>query len=194
MEKILERDFEQALSRVKNILKKGGKEDVRKEKIGVKGKLSYKLFDEEGRIKQEGEDPNLVVTEGDVYICDKLAVTPAFTPIISHTVLGIGWVGAAKTDTWVTTFFAGNSKAMNTGFPQVVSATGSVLRYRSAFAAGEATQDGINEAVLSTAVANADGSKPAGHKILAHGQLAPVVNKGAADTLEVTWEVQFLGA
>ena len=152
----------------------------------------YEQYDETGKLKQEGVIENLVTTTGDRWIADLLADTPTkvlFTN--SYMILGTGWTGASKPDTWVTTGYAGNGKAMDASYPTALLA---VLTFVTTFAAGEATATGINEAAIASADSDGSGGNPGAAYILAHGQISPVVNKSSGDSLVVSWTVTFLGS
>ena len=172
------------------------------ESVGLNGKSGvYMLFDKDGQIKQSGKVDNLVVNDGDDYFVDQLANTPVITAM-DCMVLGTGWTAAAKGDTWVTTGFAGNGHdtigegGLDTGFPKIKPGSGNenILQFQSTFNAGYATQNGIDEAIISNANPDGSGGDPGGSTILAHGELSPTVNKGASDSLVIVWEITFLGA
>jgi hypothetical protein len=79
---------------------------------------------------------------------------------------------------------------LDASYPVLKAAWGSTgdttIIYRATFAAGALEANGINEAVLLNGnTAEAD--------CLAYAQIVPVVNITAADTLQVVWEITFLG-
>ena len=153
---------------------------------------SYVQYDENGNMKQEGVIENLVVTTGDRWIADLLQKTP--TKVLfnnSYMILGTGWAGASKGDTWVTTGYTGNGKAMDTAYPTTALA---VLTFVTTFAAAEGTQTGINEAAIASANSDGSGANPGSAYILSHGAISPSVNKAAGDSLVVNWTVTFLGS
>jgi len=167
-------------------------------KKSIKSKAKYRVvgsyiqYDSSGNEKQSGDICNLVTTSGDQWIADLLADTPTkvlFTN--AYMILGTGWAGSAKSDTWVTTGYAGNGKVMDAAYPTALLA---VLTFRTTFSAGEGTSNGIDEAVIASANSDGSGGNPGAAYILAHGQITPEVNKSAGDTLVLTWTVTYLGA
>jgi hypothetical protein len=132
---------------------------------------------------------NIVTNEGDALIADQLAETPARTKVDnSNGVIGVGdgYVSALKTtDALVNQI--GSNQSMASGYPQLKGSFGApddnVLVYRASFAAGVSTGNGLDEALLGN-----------GTDTLAYAQLNPAVNKGASDTLQIDWELTFLGS
>lgn len=169
-----------------------------KETTGLKGVVRYKLFDQWGNLKQEGKGCNIVTTQGDNYFVDRLS--DASGAAVKLMALGTGTVAVDKADTWVSGYFSANGSA-TTGKGSVAAATNSGtpgnLQYVGTFAAGYATQDGITRAILTNLDPSADGNgTPNGTTTfcVAHGTVTPTVNKGANDTLIITWDISFLGA
>lgn len=165
---------------------------------GLKGVVRYKLYDKDGNLKQTGKGCNIVTTQGDNYFVDQLSdVGGAAVDLIA---LGTGTDAVAKADTWVSGPFSANGTA-TAGGGGVTGATNSGtpgnLQYVGTFSAGYATQDGITRAILTDLDPSADGNgTPNGSTTfcVAHGTVSPTVNKGASDTLVITWDISFLGA
>lgn len=169
-----------------------------KEVTGLKGVIRYKLFDKDGNLKQEGKGSNIVTTQGDRYFVDQLSDVGGVA--VKLICLGTGTANVAKADTWVSGYYSDNGSAA-AGKGSVAAATNSGtpanLQYVGTFAAGYATQTGITRALLTNLSASADGNgTPNGTTTfaVAHGTVSPTVNKGASDTLVVTWDITFLGA
>lgn len=158
--------------------------------MGIKGSVSYKLFDKDLNLKAEGLNHNLVVTEGLAWLADRALTSPAYAQM-GQMVLGTGTATPAAGNTWVAGVFANNGAAAGTAGsvnPGTIAGTANAWRYIGTFAAGYATQNGINEAVVSNATPGTNGSEPAG-QILARALLSPgTINKGASDTLVITWD------
>jgi len=173
------------------------------ESMGLSGKSgAYLLFGEDGQLKQSGRVDNLVVDDGDDYLVDQLADTPAIGAM-DCMVLGTGGsVAPTKGDTWVNTGFAGNGHdtvgegGIDSGFPKIKPGSGNenILQFQATYNAGYATQNGIDEAIISNTDPDGAGGDPGGSTILARGVLSPSVNKGASDSLVIVWEITFLGA
>ena len=174
----------------------------RMESMGLSGKSGAAiLFDSEGNVKQESRIDNLVVDSGDDYLVDQLATTPAIGAQ-DCMALGDGFTSLAKGDTWLTAGYATNGHdtvgegGLDAGYPKIKAGGGNenILQYQATFGAGYATKSGIDEAIVSNVNPDGSGGDPGGSAILAHGEISPVVNKGASDSLVLVWEVTFLGA
>lgn len=163
-------------------------------KMGIKGSVSYKLFDGEGNLKAEGVNHNLVVTEGLAWLADRVLTSPAQGQM-KQFVLGTGTAVPAMGDTWVSGVFGNSGAAAGTAgsvTPGTIAGSAASFRFLGTFGAGYATQNGINEAIVSNAVPGTNGSDPGTSIILAHALLSPgTINKGTADTLVLTWDFTF---
>lgn len=169
-----------------------------KDRSGLTGVVRYKLYSPDGSIKQEGKACNIVTTQGDNYFVDQL--TDAGGAAVDLMVLGTGTAAVDKADTWVSGPFSDNG-TVTAGGGSVSAITNSGtpgnIQYVGTFAAGYATQDGITRVILTDLDPSADGNgTPNGSTTfcVAHGTISPTVNKGASDTLIVTWDITFLGA
>ena len=181
-----------------------------KEKIRVRGKLTVRVLDENGKVKRkapgwfarllkmqgrimESCHHNIVTREGDALIADALLASPAKTKVTSasgYIQVGTGWTGnSVKANTRCNTA-TGAMKALDNGYPALSAAWGSVgdttVTYRATFAAGALNANGINEACLL----NGNSSTA---NCLAYAQITPSVNVTSSDTLQVLWEITILG-
>ena len=168
------------------------------EKTGITGHISWKLIDASGNIKQQGESENIVTTQGDHYYVDQLS--DAGGSVAQLMVLGTGAGTPAKADTWVSGYFEGNGAIAGTAGSVTISthaSSASVLQYVGTFSAGYATQNGITRVGLTNMTPAADGNgtpDDSASFFIAHGTIDPTVNKGASDTLVVSWYHTVLGA
>jgi hypothetical protein len=166
----------------------------------ISGVVTYTLFDVNGKVKQSGTVSNLITNQGDDYYVDRLSDAGAGTA--KQFSLGTGAGTPAKGDTWVSGYFSNNGTAVAGSGAVAVTThpTGgseNTLRYSGTFTAGYATQSGITRIGLSNMNPASDGNgTPNGTTtmFIAHAILDPTVNKGASDTLAVTWDHTFLGA
>ncbi|GHV13799.1 hypothetical protein FACS189491_09250 [Spirochaetia bacterium] len=181
-----------------------------RDRIRVKGMVTVRVFDRDEHIKlrapgwfrrllrmrgrpMERRFHNIVTREGDALIADALMASPAKTKVSSNAgfiQVGTGWTGnSAKTNSRCNTP-AGNLQALDSGYPALQAAWGSVgdttLIYRATFAAGALNANGINEACLLNGNAAASNC-------LAYAQITPVVNVTSSDTLQIQWEITILG-
>lgn len=166
--------------------------------VGLKGHVHYDLYDKDGNLKQRGDGCNIVTTQGDKYFVDQLSDAGAAS--IKLMALGTGTANVAKADTWVSGYYAGNGSAaagQGTVSPITNTGTAANLQYVGTFGAGYATQNGITRAIITNLNPSADGNGTPNSSTtfcIAHGTITPTVNKGASDTLVVTWDISFLGA
>ena len=133
------------------------------------GELQIVLTDKDGNIKQNTTVPNLVVTTGKAVIASRLVGTA--TAIMSH--MAVGTVNTAPAASQTT--LAGESeRAVLTSS----SSTLNEVNYSSTF--GPSTVMAITEAGIFNA--------SSGGTMLCR-TVFNVVNKGADDTLSITWTV-----
>ena len=145
-----------------------------KDNIKTKGTLTLVLTDENGNVKQQDEH-NLVVSAGLAYIASRMKDTAA--TVMSHMAVGAGSTAAAAGNT------ALGSELGRVGLTSTTLVTTSVsndaVQYVATFPAGTGTgavtEAGIfNDAVTGTMLCRT---------------VFAVINKGALDTLTITWKV-----
>ena len=138
--------------------------------IKVTGELKITVTNPEGNVKQEVVVHNLVVTTGKNLIASRLKDTT--DAAMSHMAIGTGSTAAAAGDT------ALGSEAGRVALTSTTVTTNSVA-YVASFGAGTGT-GAITEAGLLNA--------SSGGTLLCRTVFS-VINKGAADTLGITWTV-----
>jgi hypothetical protein len=141
-----------------------------KENPKASGELKIVLRDENGNIKDERIVPNLVVTTGVNYIADRMA--DAAESAMSHMAVGSGSTAAAAGDTTLETEEARVALTSTTQ-------TNEDVVYVASFGAGTGTA-ALTEAGILNSVS--------GGTLLCRTVFA-AVNKGANDTLQITWTV-----
>jgi hypothetical protein len=163
-----------------------------KDRLGVKGHVSYRLIGPDGTVKTSGETDNIVTDKGDA-LFSSLAYTAAPTFNIK---LGKTATAASKTYDAAGGFIPDADsendaqQAMDATYPKVGVAA-NIAKFVTTFAAAAATATWNRVALVdSTESDPADGTKTYAIALLPD---KPVV-KGAADTLEITWTITFLGA
>ena len=144
--------------------------------ISVKGVVSFVLKDAEGNIK-EHHDHNLVVRTGLAYIVSRMKDTSA--GVMTHMALGTSTVAAAATDTALGAEVANGRSVLASTTVVTTTFLNDSLQYVAAFPAGTAT-GALTEAGLFSA--------STGGTMLAR-TVYPVINKGALDTLTITWKI-----
>ena len=140
--------------------------------IKMTGNLKLILTDENGNIKQEEEIKNLVVTAGKGFIASRMK--DATATAMSHMEVGTGTTAAAVGDTTLQTVVASSRTSLTS-----TTVTTNSVAYVCSFGAGVGT-GALTEAGLFNAAS-------AGTMLCR--TVFSVINKGAADTLGITWTV-----
>lgn len=138
--------------------------------IKVTGELRITVTNPEGNITQETVVPNLVVTSGKDFIAERMK--DATTTAMSHMAIGTGSTAAAAGDT------ALGNEAGRVALTST-TVTANAVAYVATFGAGTGT-GAITEAGLFNANSSGD---------MLCRTVFSVINKGAADTLGITWTV-----
>ncbi len=138
--------------------------------IKMTGDLKIVLTDENGQIKHEQEVKNLVVTVGKNFIASRMK--DATATAMTHMAIGSGTTAAAAGDTTLGTELGRVALTSTT-------VTTNNVAYVATFPAGTGTG-----AVTEAGLFNASSSGT-----LLCRTVFSVINKGAADTLGITWTV-----
>ena len=144
------------------------------EQIKAKGIVSFVLRDEHGNIKQQQEQ-NLVVSSGLAYIASRMK--DATAGVMSHMAVGTGTTAAAAGQTALVTESA--RVALTSTTIVTTNVTGDAVQYVATFNPGTATA-----AITEAGIFNAASAGT----MLARVAFS-VINKGALDTLTITWKV-----
>jgi hypothetical protein len=143
--------------------------------IKMTGNLKLVLTDEHGNVKQEEEVKNLVVTVGKNFIASSMAKTTTNSPAaMTHMEVGTGTTAAAVGDTALQTAVASSRVTLTS-----TTVTTNNVAYVATFPAGTGTG-----ALTEAGIFNAASSGT-----LLCRTVFSVINKGAADTLGITWTV-----
>lgn len=137
--------------------------------IKATGDVKIVITGPDGQIKEEQEVKNLVVTTGRNFIAGRMTGT---TTIMSHMAIGSSATAAAAGDTTLGTELG--RVAISSG-----TTSGAVTTYAATFPAGTGTG-----AVVEAGIFNAASSGT----MLCRVTFA-VVNKGANDTMTITWQI-----
>ena len=140
------------------------------DEITVKGRLSIVLIDQLGLVKEEHNFDNLVVTTGKGYIASRMK--DATATAMSHMAVGTGTTAAAVGQTALVT--EANRQALTS-----TAVSGGDVTYSATFGNGQGTG-----ALTEAAILNASS----GGTMLCRTVFS-VINKGANDTLAITWTV-----
>lgn len=167
--------------------------------VGLVGYGVIELVDETGRLKSVQPFANIVTNQGDTYYCNMALVglnSITAPTLVSRMKLGTGTTAAVKsagTNEVIQTYITGSVAAFDASFPTKSTASansGATATYKTTWAAGTATNSAITEATITSSTADSQGA--------ASDTISRVtfsaVNKGASDTLAITWTHKFLGA
>ena len=141
------------------------------EQLKLRGDLNIKVLDAEGKVKEERDEKNLVVTAGLTFICSRMAGTAK--NVMSHMALGTGntAAGASQTDLVSIT---GSRVALDSSTPSTSS-----IVYVATFGPG-VSSGAITEAGIFNASSSGD---------MLCRTVFSVVNKAAGDTMVITWTI-----
>lgn len=169
--------------------------------LGLVGYGVAQLLDDTGRTRLLVPFANTITDAGDTYVAGKIIAaiapaSPAAPTAASGMKLGTGTTAVSKsggTGTALTTYLTASNLAFDATYPQS-SALGTNLGtnaiYRTTWAAGVATSATINEVVIVNDAATNATTTAANTYSRA---VITTVNKGAADSLVITWNWKALG-
>ena len=144
------------------------------ENIKANGLVSFLLVDQFGNIRQK-EEHNLVVTTGLSYLISR--AKDATATAMSHIAVGTGTTAAATTQSVLVGEVA---RVVLTSTTQVTTTvTGDAIQYVATFAAGSGTAALTEAGIFNAASAG----------IMLARTVFAVINKGALDTLTITWKI-----
>lgn len=141
------------------------------ENLKVKGRLNIVLKNSAGEVKDTREVDNLVVNTGLAFITSRMGGTS--DAVMSHMAIGSGTTAAAAGDTDLESIL-GSREALDSTTPST-----NTIVYVASFEAGEGTG-----AVTEAGIFNAS---TAGTMLCR--TVFSVVNKGADDTMTITWTI-----
>lgn len=172
------------------------------DKIGMVGFGVAELLDGDGKRKFILPFANLVTDAGDLYYAQKAitAIAPASASAptaMSGMKLGTGSTAVAKSGAGaaLVTYKTGSNAAFDATYPQTANLGGGLgvnAVYRTTWAAGTATDAALTEVVIcNDSGTNATSSAA---NSASRALFGSAINKGASDSLVVTWNHKFLGA
>jgi hypothetical protein len=142
------------------------------------------------------EFKNLITQIGDQYYGERAAGIASPPAQVTGMQLGTGSTAVAKTGAGaaVVTYVSGSNVAIDASWPtSALSGSSRRIQWKTTWAAGVATANNIAEVVLiNQNIATNSGAAAAA--TISRALLSPTVNKGASDTLAVTWNHDLLGA
>lgn len=169
-----------------------------KSDTGMVGYGVVELYGADGALKQVEPFANLITTAGDEYYAKRAAAgigTPNLAqPTLANGMkLGTGTVAATKSgaEADLGAYITGSNNLFDTTHPSVVDETGDTgwsVEYKNTWAAGDVTNAAITEAVIVNDAAS-DATSTAANTY--SRVVFSAINKGASDTLAITWKHTF---
>lgn len=144
------------------------------ENIKAKGVVSLVLTDENGQVK-DTQTHNMIMQVGLAYITSRMK--DATATAMSHMAVGTGTTAAANSQTALVTESA--RVALTSTTQVTTTTTNDAIQYVATFNPGTATAAITEAAILNAASAGT---------MLARTVFS-VINKGANDTLTITWKI-----
>lgn len=170
------------------------------ERVGLVG-FGVVELSREGELLVAQPFANLITDAGDQYAAKKIIVgtgpaNPSAPTVASGMKLGTGTTAAAKAGAGgaLGSYISGSNAAFETGFAQsedLGAGNGWNAVFKASWAAGVATNSAITEAVIVND-AGTNATSTAGNTYAR--TVFSLVNKGASDTLAVTWKWKALGS
>ena len=144
-----------------------------RETLAATGKLNIVLTNKNGTVKETREVPNLVVTAGKEWIAARMTDS-AIPTDMSHMAVGTDATAAAVGDTTLATEVGRQTLTTGEGVPNA-----DTIVYTATFAAGTGTGALVEAGVLNGATGG----------VLLCRTVFAAVNKGADDSVTITWTV-----
>jgi len=141
-----------------------------KDNMKAKGRLKIVITGKDGSIKDSREVDNLIVATGLGFIASRMKDATA----MSHMELGTGTTAAASGDTALETAISGSRISLTS-----TTVTDNAVEYVATFGAGVGTGAVTEAGILNAA---------SGGTLLCR-TVFDVVNKGASDSMSITWTV-----
>lgn len=135
------------------------------------GKVDIILRDKDGNIKDERHITNTVVTAGKNHVADQLSAVPTGSAM-GYMAIGTNNTAVQATDTTLNTELDRNALTSRTD-------SGNVITYVADWAAGDGTGAIVEAGIFNAASAGT---------MLARTVFS-TINKGASDTLQITWNI-----
>ena len=138
---------------------------------------------------------NLVTQVGDEYYGERAAGIASPPDQVTGMRLGTGTTAVAKTGAGaaIVTYISGSNQAITGGFPtSALSGSSRRIQWQGLWAAGDSTNSAITESVITNENPLTDVAGTAANTI--SRVVFTAVDKGAPDTLTITWSHDLLGA
>jgi len=164
-------------------------------KVASRANVTVVLRGEDGNIKFREVGENLVTDYGDDFIATR-TIDDGIN-IVTGMKLGTGATAAAKNGAGSTlvAYISGSQEALDAPAGEATKGAGAGWRttYVCTWVAGDVTNAAIAEVVLTNQTSLADDAGSAGVTV-ARYVFGATIDKQAGDSLEVTWNIDILGA
>jgi hypothetical protein len=151
----------------------------------VKGRVNIKLFDEHGNVKQDQTVDNLITPQGRRMLLQRAFGTASASAVPTGMKLGndstATAIGTTATHAMNASYISGSNKTFDATPTEAVQGNGGRVTMVCSWAA-----DIEEVVVVNDATTNAISTAVNTYARAASGEFA-AVNKGASDTLQVTW-------
>lgn len=156
--------------------------------IVPRGFLHVVLTGPDGEVKLDELVENLITQIGDQFYGERAAGVSGAPAAVTGMQLGTGTTAPAKTGAGASigTLVANSLVALSASPTSALNGSARRIVYTASWGAGVATANGIAEVALVNQATGTQTVAPASATI-ARALLSPTVNKGAADSLAVTW-------
>lgn len=144
------------------------------ENIKATGHIKFELFDETGALKETKEIKNVVVTAGKNFLATWLTAASQAGKFMEYIGLGTGTNAANASDTTLQT-------ELSTRSAGTLTPTSNVWQNIASFGPGVDTGAITESGIFSASTSGTMFAR----------QTFAVINKGAGDTLQVTWQITF---
>lgn len=162
-----------------------------RENMMLNGLVVAELWDEDGYLKFLHSFINGITSVGNQYYAERATGITSPPNQVSGMRLGTGTTAFATTGAGaaIVTYITGSQAGIAVGFPTSGAGGGTSRRitWQSSWAAGVATNAAISEAVITNEASLTDVAGTAANTI-ARVVLSPVINKGASDSLSLSWQ------
>lgn len=162
------------------------------DEMGMVGFVHALMRNGDGEISFEAIFENGITAIGNQYYAERASGIASPPNQVTGMRLGTGTTAFATTGTGaasIGTYVSGSQAAIAGGFPTSGAGTGTSRRitWQSSWAAGVATNAALAEAVITNEATLTDVIGTTANTI-ARVLLSPTINKGASDTLTLTWQ------
>lgn len=160
--------------------------------LHARGTVTAEVYGPDGALKQRVETTNVITQVGEQMYGERGAGLAGAPAAPTGMALGTGATAPAKTGAGaaIVTPVAGTAAALAGNPTSQLSGSGNNPRrliYTQTWGAGVGTATGIAEVILQNGTATTMPTAGTTTNVVARALLSPTVNKGASDTLTITW-------